>query len=152
MKTLLLISFCFFGYVSYSQSEIPPSIGVPKKYSDKHIENKNSINYIYDAATVNEKPQFPQGNNSLLAFINNNYIIPKEIIEKNISDKIFVSFIVERDGSLSDIKVLKDIGFGTGKEAIRVIKKMPKWVPGKINGKAVRVNYFIPIIIKKRYI
>jgi protein TonB len=156
MKKIFLTGLLSLGFIAYSQNEappgieVPPSIGEPKKYSDKHVENKNSINYIYDAASITEKPQFPKGNGLLLAFIKENYIVPKEIIDNKISDKIFVSFIVERDGSLTDIKVLRDLGFGTGKEAIRVLKKMPKWIPGKINGKAVRVNYFTPIFINEK--
>jgi protein TonB len=67
--------------------------------------------------------------------------------EEGLSGKIMVSFIVETDGSLSNIKVLKDIGYGSGAEAIRVLKKSPKWMPGKQNGKPVRVEYTMPISI-----
>ncbi|HTG67178.1 MAG TPA: energy transducer TonB, partial [Flavobacterium sp.] len=59
-----------------------------------------------------------------------------------------VSFVVEKDGSLTDIKVLRDIGYGTGKEAIRVLQKSPKWNPGIQNGKPVRVQYSLPITIQ----
>ena len=63
------------------------------------------------------------------------------------SGKVYVTFVVEKDGSLTDIKVIRDIGFGTGKEAIRVLKSSPKWTPGEKNGKKVRVLYSIPITI-----
>ena len=59
--------------------------------------------------------------------------------------KIFLSFVVETDGSLSDIQTVKDIGFGTGTEAERVMQESPKWLPGKKGGKNVRVNYKLPI-------
>ncbi len=150
MKKLLLITLFLLGYTSYSQEEVPTSIGVPKKQTDNQIENKNAIDYIYDASSVTEKPKFPQGEKAMKDFFRQNYIVPQEIIKNNISDKIFASFVVERDGSLTNIKVLRDLGFGTGKEAIRVLKKMPKWIPGQINGKAVRVNYFIPIFINEK--
>ena len=56
-----------------------------------------------------------------------------------------MTFIIEKDGSLSDIKVLRDIGYGTGDEAIRVLKISPKWIPGKQNNKEVRTLYSLPI-------
>jgi periplasmic protein TonB len=62
--------------------------------------------------------------------------------------KVYVTFVVEKDGSLTDIKVLRDIGYGTGKEAIRVLSKCPKWMPGEQNGKKVRVLYSLPITIQ----
>ncbi|MES2544146.1 MAG: energy transducer TonB [Bacteroidota bacterium] len=150
MRIIIYISFSLIGYASFSQGNVPTSVGTPKKYSDQHIESKNAIDYIYDASAVSEKPQFVNGEKGLKEFFDQNYIVPQEIIKNNVSDKIFASFIVERDGTLTNIKILRDLGFGTGKEAIRVFKKMPKWIPGKINGKAVRVNYFIPISINEK--
>ena len=62
--------------------------------------------------------------------------------------KIFLSFVVETDGTLSDIKTIKDIGFGTGTEAENVLHKLPKWIPGKKDGNLVRVLYLLPIPIQ----
>ena len=62
--------------------------------------------------------------------------------------KIYVTFIVEQDGALTDIKILRDAGFNTGAEAIRVLKKCPKWSPGEKDGKKVRVLYSLPITLK----
>mgnify|MGYP003411423114 CR=1 FL=1 len=67
---------------------------------------------------------------------------------EGLKGKVFVSFVVEKDGSLTDIKVIRDIGYGTGKEAIRVLKQCPKWNPGEQNGKKVRVLYSLPINIQ----
>ena len=64
-----------------------------------------------------------------------------------VSGKVIVAFVVEKDGSLTDIKVLRDIGFGTGKEAIRVLKLSPKWIPGQQNGHVVRSNNQLPISV-----
>ena len=58
-----------------------------------------------------------------------------------------MTFIVEKDGSLSDLKVIRDLGYGTGKEAIRTLKTSPKWIPGKQNDKPVRVLYAIPVLV-----
>ncbi|NRF38706.1 energy transducer TonB [Pedobacter sp. LMG 31643] len=70
---------------------------------------------------------------------------PKEAQEKNIQGKVFVSMIVETDGSLTDIKVDRKLGGGTDEEAVRVLKASPKWTPGTQGGKKVRVKYNIPI-------
>ena len=65
--------------------------------------------------------------------------------ENNISGRVFISFVVEKNGQLTDIKVLRGLGYGTDEEAVRVLKKSPKWKPGIQNGRAVRVQYTIPI-------
>ena len=78
-------------------------------------------------------------------FIGKNFQVPEE---EGLKGKIFVTFVVEKDGSLTDIKVLRDIGYGTGKEAIRVLKSCPRWNPGEQNGKKVRVLYSLPISIQ----
>jgi len=80
----------------------------------------------------------------LYKFISKNFKVPNEV---GLKGKIFVTFVVEKNGSLSDIKVIRDIGYGTGKEAIRVLKRSPKWNPGEQNGKKVRVLYSIPISV-----
>ncbi|PWA11253.1 energy transducer TonB [Flavobacterium laiguense] len=63
--------------------------------------------------------------------------------------KVYITFVVEKDGSLSEFKILRDVGYGTGDEAIRVMKLCPKWIPGKIDGKPVRVLYSLPITIQQ---
>lgn len=83
-------------------------------------------------------------------FIEENYTRPKTPEEVKLSGKIYVTFIVEADGNLSDFKVLRDIGYGTGEEAVRVLKLSPKWNPGEINGEAVRTLYSLPISIQAK--
>jgi protein TonB len=78
-------------------------------------------------------------------FIGKNFQVPDE---EGLKGKVFVTFVVEKDGSLTDIKVIRDIGYGTGKEAIRVLKSCPKWNAGEQNGKKVRVQYSLPISIQ----
>ena len=67
--------------------------------------------------------------------------------QKKIKGKVFVTFVVEIDGTLTNIKVLRDLGFGTGKEAIRVLEQSPKWIPGRQKGMIVRSTYSLPIDI-----
>lgn len=102
-------------------------------------------NTIYNTAGIELKPDFPGGMDKFYKFIGNNYQTPEE---EGLKGKVFVNFVVEKDGSLTDIKVLRDIGYGTGAEAIRVLKKCPRWTPGEQNGKKVRVLYSLPISIQ----
>ena len=102
-------------------------------------------NNIYNTAGIEVKPDFPGGMAKFYKFVGNNYRTPEELES---SGKVYVSFVVEKDGSLTDIKVVRDVGFGTGKEAVRVLKSCPKWTPGEQNGKKVRVLYSLPITIQ----
>ena len=100
---------------------------------------------IYSTAGLEVSPQFAGGMDKFYKFIGNNFQVPEE---EGLKGKIYVTFVVEKDGSLTDIKVLRDIGFGTGKEAMRVLNKCPRWTPGEQNGKKVRVQYSLPISIQ----
>ena len=102
-------------------------------------------NTVYNTAGIEVKPDFPGGMEKFNAFVAKNYQAPEE---EGLKGKVYVTFVVEKDGSLTDIKVLRDIGYGTGAEAIRVLKKCPKWTPGEQNGKKVRVLYSLPITIQ----
>jgi protein TonB len=102
-------------------------------------------NNIYNTAGIEVKPDFPGGIEKFYKFVGKNYQVPEE---EGLKGKVFVSFVVEKDGSLTDIKVIRDIGYGTGKEAIRVLRSCPRWNPGEQNGKKVRVLYSLPINIQ----
>jgi len=100
---------------------------------------------VFNLEKIAFKPRFAGGLTAFYKYIAENFKAPDE---EGFSGKMMVSFIVETDGSLSNIKVLKDIGYGTSAEAIRVLKASPKWIPGKQNGKPVRVEYSMPINIR----
>jgi protein TonB len=102
-------------------------------------------NSVHSLAGIEVKPDFPGGIDKFYKYVGNNYRTPEE---EGLKGKVYVTFVVEKDGSLTDIKVIRDIGFGTGKEAIRVLKSCPKWNPGEQNGKKVRVLYSLPITIQ----
>lgn len=110
-------------------------------------ENISNDNLLYDINGLDVKPDFPEGMNEFYKFIGKNYQPP---LGKNVSGKIYVSFIIEKDGSLTNLKVLRDIGYGTGKEAIRVLLLSPKWLPGELNGEKVRCNFLMPININSK--
>jgi protein TonB len=103
-----------------------------------------SDNTIYNTAGIDVKPDFPGGMDEFYRFISKNYNCPK--VDK-LAGKVYVTFVIEKDGSLTHIKVLRDIGYGTGKEAIRVLELSPKWLPGEQNGQKVRCTFSLPISI-----
>ena len=94
---------------------------------------------------VVEEDPFPGGLGALSQFIADNIKYPQLAKENNITGKVFVSFVVEKDGSVGQVKVLRDIGGGCGAEAVRVVKTMPKWKPGKQRGKPVRTQFNLPV-------
>jgi len=102
-------------------------------------------NTVYNTAGIEVKPEFPGGIQKFYEFVGRNYQVPEG---ESLKGKVYVTFVVEKDGSLTDIKVLRDIGYGTGKEAIRVLNKCPRWSPGEQNGKKVRCTYSLPISIQ----
>ena len=95
--------------------------------------------------TVEEPPKFPGGYDALKNFIAENIQYPETARNSGISGIVYVSFVVEKDGSIGDIMVLKSIGGGCDEEAVRVIKLMPNWMPGKQKGQNVRTKFTIPI-------
>lgn len=94
---------------------------------------------------VENDPEFPGGIEAMYKFLAQNIKYPQLARENNITGRVYVTFVVEKDGSVSGVKVLRDIGGGCGAEAVRVVKSMPKWTPGKQRGKAVRVQYNLPV-------
>ena len=95
---------------------------------------------------VEDDPEFPGGLEALSKFIGDNLHYPQLAKENNITGRVFVSFVVEKDGSVANVKVLRDIGGGCGAEAVRVVKSMPKWKPGKQRGKPVRTQFNLPVL------
>ena len=94
---------------------------------------------------VEQDPEFPGGVEALYKFVQQNIKYPQLAKENNITGRVFVQFVVEKDGSVSNVRAARDIGGGCGAEAVRVVKSMPKWTPGKQRGKAVRAAYTLPV-------
>jgi len=127
-----LVLFCLFmffsmkTYVSYSQNST--------------IETDAPVLTI-----VEKMPIFPGGPEALYKYIANTVVYPTVAKDSSITGTVIVTFIVERDGSVTNVKILKGIGGGCDEEALRVVKAMPKWSPGKQDGKPVRVQFNLPI-------
>lgn len=90
-------------------------------------------------------PEFPGGIVALYDYLCRNVSYPAEAREQGISGKVFVSFAVERDGSVADVKIQKDIGGGCGEAVVEAVKNMPRWTPGRIGGKPVRMGFTLPV-------
>jgi protein TonB len=133
MKELV---FLFIFLVSFQNvnSQTDSTATVPKE-----------DNTVYNPAVLEIKPEFKGGLNKFYDYIAKNYRTPDV---PGLKGKLLVSFIVEKDGSITDIKVLKDIGYGSGEEAIRILKKCPNWIPAKQKGKKVRCTFMLPINIQ----
>ena len=99
---------------------------------------------------VENDPEFPGGMEALYEYLGKNIQYPTIAKENNITGKVYITFVVEKDGSIANPRILRDIGGGCGQEAIRVVKAMPKWKPGKQRGKAVRVQFNLPVSFNLR--
>ena len=97
---------------------------------------------------VEEMPSFPGGNGALMSYLNGNTKYPVVAQENGVQGKVIISFVVERDGSISDVKVARSVDPSLDREAQRVVKSMPRWKPGKQNGSAVRVKYTVPVVFR----
>lgn len=114
---------------------VPP--GAPTEVS---IENK-----VYDASVLDIQPEFPGGQKEFAKYISQNLKYPVVARQNNVSGKVYVAFIVERDGSVNDVKIRQGIGGGCDEEALRLIKNSPNWKPGMLKGSPVRTYIIQPI-------
>lgn len=102
------------------------------------VENK-----VFDV--VEQMPSFPGGQSALMQYLANNIKYPVVAQENGVQGRVVVSFVVERDGSITDVQVVRSVDPSLDREAQRVVKSMPRWIPGKQNGQAVRVKYNVPV-------
>lgn len=107
---------------------------------------KADTDSIYQMVEV--MPEFPGGMDQMAKYLSENINYPEEAKDKNISGRLFIEFVIEKDGSVSNVKVMRSVGGGCDEEGVRVVKAMPKWKPGLMKGKPVRVHYVLPINFK----
>jgi protein TonB len=129
MKKILFLVVAFFA-IQIVSAQDSTSVAQPK-----------FVNY----SMVDVKPEFPGGIEEFYKFIGKNYKMPNV---KKLMGKVYVTYIIDIDGSIVDVKVLRDIGYGTGQEAIRVLESSPKWKPAEQNGQKVRCSYSLPISLQ----
>ncbi len=127
LSKLLLLVFAILSYSSFSQTE-------PK-------EEEVFI-------VVEQMPEYPGGTEARNKFISDSLIYPPQAIDKGVEGRVYVHFVIEKDGSISNVEVLRGIGSGCDEEAVRVVSLFPKWNPGIQKGKEVGVSYNLPIQFK----
>lgn len=117
---------------------VPPP---PKQEVKQEVSNK-----VFDV--VEQMPSFPGGNGALMAWLSKNINYPAAAAENGIQGRVIVAFVVEPNGSISNVKVVRSVDPSLDKEAASVVSRMPKWNPGKQNGQEVRVKYNVPVTFK----
>jgi len=133
----LLVKFSIsFGNCSiqFNSQSVQDTLKNPKHHQDELV-----------FTATEKRPEFKGGTRGMYKFLSQNIKYPNEAMKNKISGKVFLRFIVEKDGTLSDIQLMKGIGYGFDLEAIRVVKTMPNWIPGLNANKAVRCYYNLPI-------
>lgn len=119
-----------------------------KESKSKEEQNESESNKIFNGDDVDQQPSFPGGTNALNTFIASNLKYSVVAQEEGIQGRVVVKFIVEKDGSISNVEVDRSVDPGLDNEAMRVVKAMPKWIPGQINGKAVKVECSHPFVFR----
>ena len=137
------------------QSELKES---NESFSNQNEEYRNKINELYRNNSqpkvekifsfVEESPEFPGGEEKLMKFLTTNLKYPQIARENAVEGNVYVKFIIEKDGSITNIQVARGIGYGCDQEAVRVVKTMPKWEPGKQRGTPVRSRFILPFKFK----
>lgn len=108
--------------------------------------NEESVyNEVNEIDKVDEKPSFPGGESAMKSYLNSNVKYPDVAQENGVQGRVIVESIIEKDGSMSDVKVIRSVDPSLDREALRVVKAMPKWNPGKLNGTVVRVKSEVPV-------
>jgi beta-lactamase regulating signal transducer with metallopeptidase domain len=120
-----------------------PEVPIKKEKDAKLVDCINSD--IKNLNEVTQKPEYEDGIKEFFNYIGKNFKIPEDAKKQKVKGIIFVDFIIEKDGTLTNVNIIKDLGFGTGEEAKRVLENTPKWSPGKIENEIVRVKYVLPI-------
>jgi len=133
--------------LAIDSTDIAPVGSVPLQGSstDNGSQASTSDSHVYNLNEVDVQPEFNGGQKELIKYVSSNIKYPAAARQANIQGKVQVAFVVEKDGSVSDVKVIKGIGGGCDEEAVRLIRNSPKWRPGVAKGAIVRTNYLLPI-------
>ena len=110
------------------------------------VKPKEEENKVFEV--VEQMPSFPGGTTALMQYLSKNTKYPPVAEENCIQGRVVCSFVIERDGSVSDVRIIKSVDPSLDKEAIRVVSSMPKWIPGRQNGQMVRVKYNLPVTFR----
>ena len=147
MKSIITFVACM-TFAMLMNAQVQDSVRSSDKMQIISVETDKKESAIIEEEVflvVEVMPEFPGGKEALLNYLGENILYPQLARESNIQGTVFVTFIVEPDGSLSKVKVMRGIGGGCEEEAVRVVQSMPKWKPGTQRGKPVRVQFNLPV-------
>ena len=133
-----------FGQTDFDKGT--DDLNVVREYKDELVVEENKEEKVFTA--VEQMPQFPGGEAELMKYISNNIKYPTMAMENNIQGRVVVQFVVTKSGKIGEVKVVRSKDPDLDKEAVRVVKSLPNFIPGKMNGQAVNVWYTLPITFK----
>lgn len=142
LHTLFATFLCSMGAMNAQAQTCRVNIGTNAAGTVSYME-------VYEYDYVTDKPTFPGGDRNLMTFINAHRNYPPEAYRKGIQGRVTCSFIVNTDGSVNHISVLRGVNPALNKEAVRVLSKMPEWIPGRLDGKAVPVRVIWSVPFRK---
>lgn len=143
-KILIIISLSCQSILAWTQSEPGnKTYSLPKVKPLPETKPKPlpALGQPFELSSVEQEPEFPGGMSALYQWINNNFVYPDSARAYKIEGRVVASFIIEKDGSITNIEILRTLGGGCAEEVIRLVKMMPQWIPGKHHGEIVRVRY-----------
>jgi periplasmic protein TonB len=132
------------------KGDLPPVavVEAPPLPDPEEVKKVVEVDDVLSPVAVQQQPEFKEGLAAMYKFLNKNIVYPAVARENGIEGTVYVGFVVGKDGSIRDVQLKRGIGGGCSEEAIRVIKLMPNWNPGKQNGKAVSVTFTMPVKFK----
>jgi TonB family protein len=142
----LFVMIPFLGIVFLLQSvNVQAQVAIVAEPPEIQKVNPGQENSDQIFTEVDEMPQFPNGQDALMRYLMENLRYPKEARDNRIQGTVFVTFVVEKDGSVTDVKTLRSVATSLDEESIRVVKAMPQWKPGILKGEPVRVQFNLPL-------
>ena len=149
-KIIVLTVCCILGALSVSAQDNELTQKESQFRDSAEQQNQQEIssadNNVYDV--VDQMPMFPGGSSGLNAYLAQNIKYPLVAEENGIQGRVLVSCVIDHDGSVTEVQVIKGVDPSLDKEAVRVVKAMPKWTPGTLNGNKVRVRYTVPVVFR----
>jgi TonB family protein len=143
LRPIMIMLTCWYLPLLNAQVEVLEEEVIPPSaihFEDREFEEDKDVFTI-----VEQMPGFPGGQEALFKFLGENIRYPKKALNAGIQGVVYVTFVVEQDGTISRARVLRGIGGGCDEESLRVVNSMPTWMPGVQRGKPVRVQYNLPI-------
>lgn len=137
MRTAIFFLFCIIGSFNLF-SQVDDSVSI--EISQNEYENS-----IWEWGDISKKPTFPGGMGEFYKFIQLNFVYPIDEKTNKIEGTIYLWFVIEKNGKVSNVEILKGVSPGLDTEAVRVLKSSPRWLPGKVNNQRVRVSFTLPL-------